>query len=1398
LRFDFSTAGELDENQTDVDGNLINNIAGPAGTTGKFIDESRTAPDNARERAADNNHGGFYFDDIIVTTTERGEMVTGAEVGNTGFIDLNTPVIGGAVSPQQLQGPYQLEIRRGTEYMLESTNGDSPIFRVFGTNESLTQANPVGQEDPAANEYGPYLGDSNIIRQQGQFLIQNNIIRDAGEYAISIDAARDSTTGAPTSGVPMNRRVLNNAQLVPGVVVSNNIVSNSGTAGILFSGDSNIGNVPEAAVPYGRLVNNTIYGGVQAATGIEVTDNAAPTLLNNVFASLSTGVDVDGTSSSGTVIGTSAFHAVGTEVNGTTQDFGITLTSDPFVNAAVGNFYPNRVAGVNRLVDSAMGSLQDRPEFTVVAEDILIPPSPIIAPERDIFGQLRADDADVAGEPGLGTDVFVDRGAVERVDEVKPRASLVSPLDQSTTPPIDQSNETDVVQLVGEDAENLFEFRIQLSDIGIGFDKTTVSESAVMLTRNNAILTQDVDYIYQYSKNLNQIILKSSAVYSLGVYEIILISNEANAEAGVAASLTDLAGNPLLSNSNGAVSFRILLEGTPEAVGQVSALLDYDETLPPSGVFNNPFVQLSWQPPGSAANPQITDYEIESSADGGEWKPVVRTTSNPTDPTETIREHDGSPLVIGTSYVFRVIAVNARGAGVPSIQSTPVMPLRLPSEPETLSVISTVTGGGLDVSWTKPDDDGENTTIDPDHGEHLIDYRVEYATTSSGPWVTYSPNPTGESLTIPDLTGGVGYYVRVSARNSRGYGAPKTHDGTPPVPISPPGAVENLVLNSLVGQVDLDWEPGLNGGHPDGIQSYGIAWNVNRSGYGAFVTVLKTNTKNHSPPTAVVPGDRVQAKVYATNNLGNGPVLETAEIIVGDVPDPITSLGFVEGDQFVQLSWTAPDDTGYYDIVDYLIESSTNLSGPWYSETITSTATSVKISNHNNQSLSNGTEYFFRVRVQTDLDLDLSNGRPGTFSTPVSTSVAAIPHKLPSAPVFESLTSGDRSITATWTALSNPENGGRPIAYYDVQYKYANGGDWITHEVDPKSNTPSRTIPGLFNSVPYLIRVRAVNDVEKEGPWSAESGSTVPGLVPLTPVITANGQDAAVALEWTVPSSTPPVTSYRILYKKTSESDSEWKTFYTPPVINGTTATVIVTGLDNGHAYEFQVIAVNIVGESEPQDPPVLATPFQSPGLIDAVEARNIGANVNLDWSDPSLGNGATIKDYVVQYKLASDVDDGSSWTTYNDGESTHSSVNVSRSSARLTVGQTYVFQVAYLLNVSGQDDPLLGTFTQSNSITVGPVGAAPQDIEAWKELNGNVQVMWDRVTVPAGVTFQHYQIEYRDVNSDDWNSLPNASLLTKTFYHRYFNDNTTYQFRVAMVTNTGRGPWGYSHTLSY
>ena len=178
-------------------------------------------------------------------------------------------------------------------------------------------------------------------------------------------------------------------------------------------------------------------------------------------------------------------------------------------------------------------------------------------------------------------------------------------------------------------------------------------------------------------------------------------------------------------------------------------------------------------------------------------------------------------------------------------------------------------------------------------------------------------------------------------------------------------------------------------------------------------------------------------------------------------------------------------------------------------------------------------------------------------------------------------------------------------------------------------------------------------------------------------MVVATGQDAAVDLEWTVPTSSLPVTSQQIKYRKTGSPT--WVDFTGNIDVNGTTATATVDGLDNGDAYEFQVIATNIVGDSEPQDPAISAAPFQLPGMIDSVEARNIGADVYLDWSDPPPGDGATIVDHLVQYKLAV--------MTTNHGRHTEIQgrqilLSYLTGLANLVVGQTYVFRVAYLLNV--------------------------------------------------------------------------------------------------------------------
>ena len=150
------------------------------------------------------------------------------------------------------------------------------------------------------------LGDQNLHREQGHIQIESNTISHVSEYGIRYDAAaRDAVGSVPHPGSVLNVSTLNNKQLAPGATIANNVVANFGVGGILVSGDPNPVNTPLASTPFARIVNsNTVYGAAAATgIGIQVTENASPTILNNIVANTQTGISADASSSS-TVVAT--------------------------------------------------------------------------------------------------------------------------------------------------------------------------------------------------------------------------------------------------------------------------------------------------------------------------------------------------------------------------------------------------------------------------------------------------------------------------------------------------------------------------------------------------------------------------------------------------------------------------------------------------------------------------------------------------------------------------------------------------------------------------------------------------------------------------------------------------------------------------------------------------------------------------------------------------------------------------------------------------------------------------------------------------------------------------------------------------------------------------------------
>ncbi len=302
---------------------------------------------------------------------------------------------------------------------------------------------------------------------------------------------------------------------------------NNSQGGISISGDSVTTGVP-ASVPYARIVNNTIVGGVPtpAGTGIRIQNNASPTLMNNIIANTSVGLSIDATSTS-TVVGGMLFHRNGVNTAGsaTVGQFPTIVpnTTQIFTDLTRGNLYP---AANSPIIDSSIDSLQDRSTLATVKNSIGIGASSILAPQYDVNGLLRVDDPSVSSPSGLGENVFKDRGAQDRADFVGPSVVMLQPVDNDVAG-LDTNPAASVIELTNFTARF---FDIQLFDglepsdpnRGSNINDSTVTSASVLVYEDNIPLVDGIDYRFGYDATTNVIrltplagVFSSSSVYQI-------------------------------------------------------------------------------------------------------------------------------------------------------------------------------------------------------------------------------------------------------------------------------------------------------------------------------------------------------------------------------------------------------------------------------------------------------------------------------------------------------------------------------------------------------------------------------------------------------------------------------------------------------------------------------------------------------------------------------------------------------------------------------------------------------------------------------------------------------------------------------------------------------------------
>lgn len=226
-------------------------------------------------------------------------------------------------------------------------------------------------------------------------------------------------------------------------------------------------------------------------------------------------------------------------------------------------------------------------------------------------------------------------------------------------------------------------------------------------------------------------------------------------------------GNSVDTNSTStSYNYRSLLNGTPyvfrvapyysstsitgdwstNSAAYTPAIVPPGQPTSLSAVSGNQQVTLSWLAPSSVGDSAIAGYRIEYSANGGVSWSVANTNTNSSSTSTTV-----TWLTNGTSYSFRIAAINSSSTGVYSASANAIP--KDPNIPVAPSSLTATPGDGqVILKWS------------PVTSRYLSGYRIEYSLNSGSSWWTVNSNTysTTTSRSITGVVNGTSYMFRVA------------------------------------------------------------------------------------------------------------------------------------------------------------------------------------------------------------------------------------------------------------------------------------------------------------------------------------------------------------------------------------------------------------------------------------------------------------------------------------------------------------------------------------------------------------------------------------------------------------------------------------------------------------
>lgn len=647
-----------------------------------------------------------------------------------------------------------------------------------------------------------------------------------------------------------------------------------------------------------------------------------------------------------------------------------------------------------------------------------------------------------------------------------------------------------------------------------------------------------------------------------------------------------------------------------------------DQVAAPSVTYGNARATLLWSAPPANHQGGITDYLVQQSTDGGTTWVTLNEGTN-TDTSLTVQQ-----LSNGTSYRFRVAAVNAVGAGPYSSASDPVIPRTVPGAPTGL--VGAAGNAQIELSWTAPSSNG---------GAAISDYRLEVSVNGGAYTVITRSASTATTYTATGLTNGSTYRYRIAAVNSEGAGASVTSSNLTPqtVPLAPTGVTASVADK----QSFVRWTaPSDTGGSV--ITDYIVQFSSNSgSSWTTFSDGVNTNTQ--VTVTGLTNGTSYIFRVAAVSAVGTGNYsTPSAAVIPLGPPGAPTSPRITGGSTQAFADWVAPADNGGTPITGYVIQ--------YKSVTATSYTTFGLVGNvleYTISGLTNGVSYVFRVAAVNAVGT-------GAYSVDsASVTVGRTPDAVGGLTLVSrrARSTTDTEITFSWTA---PNSYGSRITDYLIQYSTNSGTTWTTY-ADGTSTATSVTVEDLplIGNV-YYFRVAAVSTVgpgaytagSASQPWLAAQAAVPPTI---TSSLTATQSNGRIALTWTSHNDNgADITGARVVYSTntTFSNNGSWDITNELDLPNKTIyISNCVLSAYPSSSLRFAVLLTNLAGTAS--FPPATvsnALPGSSysagpDGAHSVKRISTVDGNIALDIAWPTQGGCAATR-VAAEYST----DAGSTW----------------------------------------------------------------------------------------------------------------------------------------------------------